>query len=130
MLVEDNPADAKLVRVALEEHAVSCHLVLIDNGERAIEFIDSIDAGELPCPDLAIVDLNLPRLPGTDVLSRILGNPRWKSTKVVILTSSDNQRDRDSARAIGVRHYFKKPSRLAEFMALGAAFKELLLKAH
>jgi two-component system, chemotaxis family, response regulator Rcp1 len=67
--VEDNPADAGLVRRALEKHGVDGELIVISDGETAIAFIQALDAEAAPCPDLAIVDLNLPKKPGREVLA-------------------------------------------------------------
>jgi CheY-like chemotaxis protein len=63
LLAEDNSADAGLVRRALEEHGVEGEIVVIADGETAIAFIQAIDIEAAPCPDLAIVDLNLPKKP-------------------------------------------------------------------
>ena len=123
--MEDNLADAGLVREALEEYAVECELLLITNGERAIDFILRFDEEGLPCPDLVILDLNLPRKPGTDVLRRMRAS-RCAHVPVVILTSSDRQKDKDEAAGLGASGYIQKPSRLAEFIELGRVFKTML----
>ena len=124
-MVEDNPADAGLVREALEEHAVECELVLITNGERAIDFILRLDEKGLPCPNLVILDLNLPKRPGADILRSIRAS-RCGHIPVVILTSSDSQKDKDDAARLGASGYFQKPSRLDEFIELGRVFKTML----
>jgi DNA-binding response OmpR family regulator len=64
-LVEDNPADVELVVEALQEHEASCEVLVVTDGEQAETFLDEIDAGKQSCPDLFILDLNLPRKPGT-----------------------------------------------------------------
>jgi len=124
--VEDNPADSGLVREALKEHAVDCELILMTDGEQAIDFIQCLDAGQLPCPDLVILDLNLPKRPGRDVLARMRASPGCSRVLVVILTSSNNQKDRDDAARLGASRYIQKPSRLHEFIELGRVFKEML----
>ena len=58
MLIEDNRADVGLVREALEQHKVDCEVIVIGNGEIAFQFIDEIEAGRQPRPDLVIMDLN------------------------------------------------------------------------
>src|SRR3954447_14214928 len=95
LLIEDNPADVGLVREALNEHGVGGELTVIANGERAIKFIDETEAGEQQCPDLIILDLNLPKRSGKDVLTRIRTSTICPQVPVIILTSSDNQRDKD-----------------------------------
>lgn len=116
--VEDNPADAGLVREALEEHEV--------DGELAIRFIQAIDAQSLACPDLVIIDLNLPKRPGRDVLECVRQSVRRRQVPVVILGSSDAQQDRADTLRLGASRYIRKPSRLEEFMSLGAIFKAMI----
>jgi CheY-like chemotaxis protein len=126
LLVEDNPADVGLVREALEEHAVHCELIVIHNGEHAIEFVESLDADRPGCPRLIILDLNLPRRSGRDVLKSVRGSAACAQVPVLILTSSDNRKDRLDAANLGASRYIRKPSRLAEFLALGEIFQEML----
>ena len=124
--MEDSAADIGLVCESLEEHGVRCELTVIVNGERAINFIDEIDAGQQPCPDLVIVDLNLPRKPGKEVLQRIRASSRCPNVSVIVLTSSDSQKDKNDVAGFNPSRYLRKPSRLDEFMELGAVFKQFL----
>jgi chemotaxis family two-component system response regulator Rcp1 len=127
LLAEDNPADAGLVRLALEEHGVEGELIVIEDGEKAIEFIQATEADEAaPCPDLAIVDLNLPKKPGREVLARMRMSERCRHIPVIILSSSDAERDRADAVQFGASRYIRKPSKLEEFLSLGLIFKALL----
>ena len=115
-----------MVREALEEHAVRCELVVLTNGEQAIEFIHQLDGDETPCPALIILDLNLPKRPGKEVLRQIRASRKCQHATVAILSSSGNQQDRDETARLGASHYLRKPSRLAEFLELGRVFQELL----
>ena len=124
--MEDNVGDARLIREALENSEISGELVVITNGQRAIDFIDEMDNGSSLCPDLAIIDLNLPKRPGTDVVLRMRASSKCKHVPVVVLTSSDNQRDRETARRIGVSRYILKPARLSEILELEVVFREIL----
>jgi DNA-binding response OmpR family regulator len=126
VLVEDNRADVGLVREALEEHSVRCQVTVISNGDTALKFIDEIDAGRHPCPDLVIIDLNLPKKPGKEVLKRMRASAICNHVPVVILTSSDNQKDKDDVAPFAPLHYLKKPSSLDEFITLGALFKQIV----
>lgn len=119
-------ADVGLVREALEEHAVHCELIVAYDGERAVQHIRALDAGHVPCPDLVILDLNLPRKPGRDVLQCIRASPKCNQVPIIVLTSSDHQRDRAEAENLGASLYIRKPSRLADFLALGGVFKETM----
>jgi CheY-like chemotaxis protein len=112
-----------LVRRALEEHGVEGELVVIADGETAIAFIQAIDANAAPCPDLAIVDLNLPKKPGREVLERMRQSERCGHIPVVILSSSDAERDKADAARFGASRYIRKPSKLDDFLSLGLIFK-------
>lgn len=125
LLVEDNKADVGLIREALGEHDVDCELIVINNGEAAIRFIDEVDDGVHPCPHLVILDLNLPRKPGTEVLARMRRSPSWGHVALVVLTSSDSRQDRDQVAALGPAEYIAKPSNLHDFLQLGALFKRM-----
>ncbi len=128
LLAEDNPADARLVRKALEEHGVEGEILVIADGERAIEFIQGLDSDRsVACPDLAIIDLNLPKRPGREVLECMRRSDRCRRVPVVILSSSDAERDRADAVRFGATRYIRKPSRLEEFLSLGAIFKAALV---
>ena len=129
LLIEDNPADANIIREALEANDVHCDLLLINNGEQAIEFIENVEAQRSPCPDLVILDLNLPKKTGKEVLERMRASARCRNVAIVILTSSDSRRDRDDASRCGASAYLKKPSHLDEFLKLGGVFKGMIGKA-
>ena len=124
LLVEDNPADVGLLREALQEHGVEAQLTVVTDGEQAIQLIQDIESQRAACPDLFIVDLNLPKRPGREVLER-MGLSKCRHAPVVVLSSSDSPRDKEIAARLGVR-YICKPSRLEEFLSLGAVFKEIL----
>jgi DNA-binding response OmpR family regulator len=124
--VEDNHADAELVREALLEHQVEGELIVLTNGETAIEFIRSLDAERAECPGLVILDLNLPKRHGLEVLEFVRQSASCHRAQVVILSSSDSLKDRSEATRLGASGYLRKPSRLQEFMSLGAVFKAML----
>jgi DNA-binding response OmpR family regulator len=115
-----------LVREALEEHGVEGELVVLADGEAAINFIQSLDDQPATCPDLVIIDLNLPKRPGRDVLKFVRQSVACREVQVVILSSSDAQQDRAETLRLGASRYIRKPSRLEEFMSLGAIFKAML----
>jgi CheY-like chemotaxis protein len=126
LLVEDNPADVELVLEALEEHQVSCELLVVNNGERAATFLDDIDAGRESCPSLFILDLNLPRRTGAEILERMRTGGTCGHVPVVVLTSSDSQTDKDAVARFKPARYLRKPLTLDNFLRLGGVFKELL----
>lgn len=126
LLIEDNRADVGLVRDTLEEHGVEGELIVLADGERGIDYIQQIEAQKLAPPDLIILDLNLPRRSGREVLQQRCENARSNQIPVVVLSSSDMRKDRDEAARLGAAAYFCKPASLDEFMKLGAAFRRLL----
>ena len=125
LLIEDNPADAGLVREALEEHGLECEFLVIADGDKAIRFVEALDAGTADAPDVVIVDLNLPRRPGREVLEAVRHSVKCSRATVVILSSSYAAEDRADAARLGVDDYILKPLRLDEFLELGARFKTL-----
>jgi two-component system, chemotaxis family, response regulator Rcp1 len=126
VLVEDNPGDVNLVREALLEHEVEGELIVLCDGEIAVRFVRHLDASSGACPSLVILDLNLPKQSGGEVLKAWRESNRCCHTPLIVLSSSDALQDRDYAMQAGASHYFKKPSRLQEFMDLGAIFKSLI----
>lgn len=114
------------MRAALEEHGVAGELIVIPDGEKAIRYLQSLEQSSAARPDLVILDLNLPRRPGREVLEFIRQSSRLRDTVVAILSSSDDQQDRIDAFLLGANRYLQKPLRASAFLSLGAVFKELL----
>jgi DNA-binding response OmpR family regulator len=126
MLVEDNPADVTLLSEALASHHVETPLFVAHDGDEGIRIIDAIDKSGLPCPDLIVLDLNLPRTSGFAVLERVRASRKCKHKPVVVFSSSDAEEDREEARRLGASYYLRKPSTLKELMAIGEALKKIL----
>ena len=129
LLAEDNPADVYLIREALREHSVDCTLRVVADGKEVLGII----SGEQPYTEdlrlsLIILDLNLPRHDGLEILQRVRDTIELAHVPVVVLTSSDSPKDRLAATELGAACYFRKPSSLAQFMSLGAVLKDLLAK--
>ena len=125
-MIEDNAGDVGLIREALRLHEIACDVTVIEDGERAITFMDEVDEGDQSCPDLVILDLNLPRRSGTEVLKRIRASNTCPEVPIIVLTSSDNQKDKDEIAALRAACYLHKPPHLTEFMQLGEVFKRTL----
>lgn len=126
MLIEDNPADAGLVREALDEHGIEGQLIVIPDGDLAIRWLEALDAGANPCPDLLILDLNLPKRAGHEVLACVRNSAKCREAIAVVLSSSDARRDKEEAARLGASEYIRKPLRLNEFIELGARFRDML----
>jgi CheY-like chemotaxis protein len=127
LLADDNPSDVYLIREALREHAVDCLLRVVTDGKDALGVIagETGDA-ETGNISLIILDLNLPRHDGIEILQKLRESAWFDHVPVVVLTSSDSPRDRVLAGQLGATRYLRKPSSLEEFLSLGAVFKELL----
>ncbi|MGD0361757.1 MAG: response regulator [Bryobacteraceae bacterium] len=127
LLVEDNPADANLVEEAIAEAQLECGLSIVRDGLAALEFIDRLDADpDHPRPDIVLLDLNLPKIGGEEVLRRVRANAWCGTAKVLIVSSSDAPADRERAMLLGASDYFRKPSNLDQFMELGPRIRAVL----
>lgn len=126
LLAEDNPADVFLIRIALEEHGVEVPLQVAADGREVLQILHQQETVPTDHLQLIILDLNLPRHDGIEILQRLRETERLSAVPVVVLTSSDSPRDRIVASQLGAACYLRKPSNLDQFLSLGAVFKELL----
>lgn len=124
-MAEDNPADVLLVRQALQLHGLAYELTIHGDGEQMVRSIDQLDAERHPCPDVVLLDLNLPRKDAATVLRRMRESPMCGRVPVVIVTSSNLASDRETINALGANAYFRKSSDYDEFMQLGALVREV-----
>ncbi len=127
LVADDNPADVYLIREALKEHQVTFVMHVAPDGKEVLQIISATNQQATPQQfSLIILDLNLPRHDGLEILQKLRETPRMDDVPVVVLTSSDSPRDREVATRLGASHYLRKPSSLDQFLALGAVFKALL----
>jgi two-component system, chemotaxis family, response regulator Rcp1 len=122
LLAEDNPADVYLIEEALREHQVPFEITVAEDGEAAIAMIMT---GKVK-PDLILLDLNMPRRSGGEVLTMLREQPHCSALPVIVLTSSDSPSDREEALRLGATSYIRKPTGLDEFLQIGGAIKQLL----
>lgn len=106
VVAEDNKSDVFLVRQALALHGVDAELTVHRDGEEMVENLERIEAQEVPCPDLILLDLNLPKRDGQFLLERIRQSPICSSVPVIIVTSSNVPKDREGASRMGASGYF------------------------
>ena len=117
LLVEDNADDAELTRLALERHQLGSRVVHLTDGAQAIDFLFGDKGAEHALEvRFIILDLKLPKVHGIEVLERLKGDPRTRSIPVVILSSSNQERDVARSLACGVNSYVVKPVQLDEYM--------------
>jgi CheY-like chemotaxis protein len=127
LLAEDNRGDVLLVRHALQEHNIEHELFVVQDGAQAIDFIRRMGKpGEATCPDLMLLDLNLPKADGMEILTEFRRRPECAAIPVIVVTSSDAPKDRARAAELAIDRYFQKPSEYSEFMKLGAVVRETI----
>ncbi len=127
LLAEDNPGDVLLVQEALQEHQIEHQLHVVEDGAKALEYLSQLGKSTgAPCPDVLLLDLNLPKVDGTQVLAEFRKHPECVHMPVIVITSSGAQRDRARVSELGVARYFKKPSDFDEFLRLGAVVREVV----
>lgn len=136
VLIEDNPDDAELTVRALKKAEVRNYVIVLNDGEKAVDYVKSYapyhDRTTFPPPGLFILDLKLPRISGFEVLQAIRANHSTRTTPVIILTSSNQDSDINTAYELGANSYLTKPMNqdsLGEMMVALAAYWIELNKA-
>jgi len=126
-IAEDNPADVYLIEEALRRHAFSYRLATAGNGEDMLNMILRLEGDpSQTCPDLFLIDLNLPRRSGAEILGKIRQSRRCAQVPAIVITSSDSPQDRAKAQELGASFYFRKPADLEKFMTLGGVVRNFL----
>jgi chemotaxis family two-component system response regulator Rcp1 len=116
LLVEDNPGDIRLTQEVLKEGKIHNHLNVVEDGEKAIAFLNRTEPyTNAPLPDLILLDLNLPRRNGLEVLEMIKTNEALKHIPVVVFTTSQAEEDIFSAYNLHANCYITKPIDLEQF---------------
>jgi CheY-like chemotaxis protein len=127
LIVEDSDADIFLIEQAIAAAGLPLTIHITKDGEQAVRFFDQIDLdSSLPAPAIVILDINLPKRQGGDVLKHMRRSRRCADALVVIASTSDSKRDREEMQKLGAAAYFRKPSEYEEFMKLGDILKGLL----
>ena len=108
-------------------HSVEADLQVFEDGEAAMTFVQQLDTDEsLACPSLVLLDVNLPRADGFEVLSTLRSSTKCRNIPVIIMTSSAALPDRTTATALRADAYFQKPTSYDAFLNLGALATQLL----
>jgi two-component system, chemotaxis family, response regulator Rcp1 len=119
LLVEDNPGDVRLTREALKEGKVRNNLYVASDGMKALAFLRREgEFSDAPRPDLILLDLNLPRKDGREVLEEVKADPQLRLIPVVILTSSQAEQDIVRAYDLHANCYISKPVDLDQFITV------------
>jgi len=119
LLVEDNPGDVRLTQEAFKDAKVHLQMHVVNDGVEALDFLKRRgDYEKSPRPDLILLDLNLPRKDGRDVLAEVKADPALKSIPVVILTTSASDVDIESSYLLHANCYISKPVDLEGFLTV------------
>jgi CheY-like chemotaxis protein len=127
LLVEDDEVDVLNVKRALKKNDISHPLYIAGNGIEALEMLRGTDKAPAVIPPsrrLILLDLNMPRMNGIELLKAIRADPELKAIPVVVLTTSEEERDRVEANRLNVAGYLVKPVQFAEFVKLMAVFNQ------
>jgi two-component system response regulator len=122
LLVEDNSDDELLTIRALKKNNIANEVIVARDGAEALDYLFSMEAGMKvnPLPTLIILDLNLPKVDGLEVLKRIKADAQTKLIPVVVLTSSDEQNDMLASYGLGANSYIRKPVDFNKFIEVAA----------
>ena len=128
LLVEDNPGDARLAKEALKEAKILNNLFWVQDGEEAISFLHK-EGGyvDMPRPDVILLDLNLPKKDGREVLAEIKNDEQLKRIPVVILTASQSNDDIVKTYDLHANCYVSKPLGLPQFLNVVEAIENFWL---
>jgi len=128
LLVEDNPGDADLAREALEGGKIKNNLFVVTDGEAALDFLYKAGPyADMPRPDLILLDLNLPRKDGREVLADIKAHKDLKRIPVVILTTSKSEEDILRSYNLHANCYITKPIDLSQFIRVVRCIEDFWL---
>jgi CheY-like chemotaxis protein len=120
LLVEDNPDDIELTRIAFAEAKIANQLTVVQDGAEALDYLFArgAHAGRDPqdLPSIVLLDLNLPKVDGREVLQAIRDNPATRSLPVVVMTTSAEPFDVEASYALGVNSYIQKPVDFERFV--------------
>lgn len=130
LVVEDNPADVQLLQLALHSAELDCELTVISDGESALAWIARNAETEDSIVDLAILDLNVPRNDGLEILECMRNTVAFGALPVVILTSSSSPRELARLTGLRVARHITKPLDFDEFMQVGSTVRQVLAERY
>ena len=117
LLVEDNPADVRMIREALAISRIPHQLHVVDDGEQALEFVRRQGKySDAPQPDLMLIDLNIPRIHGHEVIAQVRAEVPARRFPIVVLTGSKLEKDMERTFALHADEHIVKPTRLFEYV--------------
>jgi CheY-like chemotaxis protein len=127
LLVEDNAGDVELFRLALKKAKLDCELTVLDDGADALAMVRQLGRfANAAVPDLVVLDLNVPKYDGIEILEAMRANSAYAQVRVAVLSSSSSPRERTRIEQFHISRYITKPLDLDEFLAIGLILKDLL----
>ena len=128
LLVEDDPGDVLMTKEAFSDYKIANRLTVVNNGEDAIAYVRKQGRfADAPTPDLVLLDLNLPRRDGREVLRDIKGDPHLKRIPVVVLTTSEAEDDVLASYLLHANAYVRKPVDFDQFVAAVRAIDDFFI---
>jgi CheY-like chemotaxis protein len=128
LLVEDNDADVYLIDRVLKRAGVECEMTVVADGDAALAYLRNPDNRGDGRPDLAVLDLNLPKKGGAEVLEAIRGDSELATIPVAVMSSSSSPQEKARLENLGIERYITKGPDLADFDKIGAAIAEIVGK--
>ena len=129
LLVEDNPGDADLTREAFEDAKIANNLFVAEDGEEALYFLKKTEGfKDVPTPDVILLDLNLPKVSGHEVLNFIKNNDSLRRIPVIILTSSETDIDILKSYNLHANSFITKPVDLEKFLDVVKTVEDFWLR--
>lgn len=128
LLAEDSPDDVLLLQHAFKKAGVAHRLEVVCDGIEAMEYLNGenayADREQHPFPDVLLLDLNMPRMNGFEVLEQVRREPRYSGLMVHVLTASSREADVQRAYALGANSYVLKPSHMSDLVAFASALNQ------
>jgi two-component system, chemotaxis family, response regulator Rcp1 len=126
LVVEDNPADVELLRMAMDHAGVAYEMTQISDGAEALLQVRQMAAGNSSLPDVIVMDLNLPKYDGLEVLEEVRSHVKLSDIPVTILTSSSSRRERLPVQMFRRVCYLTKPLDLDQYLNIGSRIRDFL----
>lgn len=109
LMVEDDTVDVMDAQRTLDRMGLLYKMQVARNGEEALEWLQNSGGEQSTRPDIILLDLNMPKMNGSEFLQKIRASSKWKDVKVFVITTSDEKEDRESTKRLGVSGYIVKP---------------------